>query len=67
MTNLEKFYPGKSPEDFRIEGHALAHEPDGSQYCMDCAECRACDFCDTDREHKTCVDTFEAWLKREAE
>ena len=32
----------------------------------DCAVCRAVDFCDTDLEYKTCIDTFEAWLSKEA-
>lgn len=66
MTNLEKFYPGKRPEDFRIKGDPLAHDPDDSRYCIDCAVCRAVDFCDTDLEYKTCIDTFEAWLSKEA-
>lgn len=66
MTNLEKFYPGKKLESFRVGSSALAHDPDDSRYCIDCEECRACEFCDNDRDHRTCIDTFEAWAKMEA-
>ena len=66
MTNLEKFYPGKKLESFRVGSSALAHDPDDRRYCIDCEECHACEFCDTDLEHRTCIDTFEAWAKMEA-
>ena len=66
MTNLEKFYPGKKLESFRVGSSALAHDPDDSRYCIDCEVCRACEFCDTDKEHRTCIDMFEAWAKMEA-
>ena len=46
MTNLEKFYPGKKLESFRVGSSALAHDPDDSRYCIDCEECRACEFCE---------------------
>lgn len=66
MTNLEKFYPEAKLESFMVKGDPLAHDPDDSRCCIDCEVCRACDFCDTDRDHKTCIDTFEAWLRKEA-
>lgn len=66
MINLEKFYPGKKLEAFRLGSSALAHEPDGSEYCIDCDECPARDYCDNDKEYITCIDTFEAWAKMEA-
>ena len=66
MTNLEKFYPGKKLESFRVGSSALAHDPDDGRYCIACDVCRACEFCDTDLEHRTCIDMFEAWAKMEA-
>lgn len=63
MTNLEKFYPGKKLESFRLGSSALAHEPDSSDCCIDCMECLAFDFCQEDK-NKTCIDTFEAWAKK---
>ena len=53
MTNLEKFYPGKKLEAFRVGSSALAHDPDDGRYCIACDVCRACEFCDTDLEHRT--------------
>ena len=67
MTNLEKFYPGVKLEAFRREGSQLAYEPNDNDYAISCWECPACNFCDEDIEHKTCIDTFEAWAKKEYE
>ena len=66
MTNLEKFYPGEEAGVVQGRKQCFTHDPDDGRYCIDCKSCRACDFCDTDLEHKTCIDTFEAWAKMEA-
>lgn len=66
MTNLEKFYPGKTLDQFEVEGSPLAHEPDDSRCRIDCMECEAFDFCQHDANHVTCIESFKAWLKLEA-
>lgn len=66
MTNLEKFYPGKKLESFRLGSSALTYDPEDRRFCIDCEECHARDYCDADKEYRTCIDTFEAWAKQEA-
>ena len=67
MTNLKKYYPNAKLKDFRVGSSMLAYNPDGSNELIDCDECHARKFCRNiklSNVNKSCIDTFEAFMRK---
>ena len=67
MTNLKKYYPNAKMKDFRVGSSNLTYKPDGSNELMDCDKCPARKFCrnNTRRNvYRSCIDTFEAFMRK---